>query len=134
MNEQIFRKKSLDKIKSPENLSDYVRVTNPGLWLLLAAVIVLLTGAVIWGAYGHIETVVEADMHIKDGKAFCYVSSEEIGKIEKGMAVRSGKTEGRVCETEPEKSCVQVEIELANGHYDAEIVTESIKPLSFVLN
>ena len=50
MSEEIFRKKNLDKIKSPENLNDYLRVSNPGVWMLLAAVIVLLIGAVIASA------------------------------------------------------------------------------------
>ena len=35
MNEEIFRKKSLDKVKSPENLDDYIRVSNPGVWLFI---------------------------------------------------------------------------------------------------
>lgn len=30
MSDQIFRKKSLDRISSPEQLNDYIRVANPG--------------------------------------------------------------------------------------------------------
>ena len=55
MKEDIFRKKILDRIKSPDDLKDYVRITHPGVWLLLIAVIVLLAGACIWGAFGVIE-------------------------------------------------------------------------------
>ena len=39
MSDQIFRKKSLDRISSPEQLNDYIRVANPGIWMILAAVI-----------------------------------------------------------------------------------------------
>ena len=42
MENQIFRKKSMDKISSPEQLNDYVRVSNPGIWMILFAVIILL--------------------------------------------------------------------------------------------
>ena len=35
----IFREKSLKRITSPEELSDYLRVTSPSVWLVLAAVI-----------------------------------------------------------------------------------------------
>ena len=49
MKESIYREKSLEKIKSPENLTDYIRVSNPGLWVLLAAILVLMIGAGIWG-------------------------------------------------------------------------------------
>ncbi len=41
-NTSFFRKKSLDRISSPEQLTDYLRVTNPGIWIFLAAVVVLL--------------------------------------------------------------------------------------------
>lgn len=46
MSDQIFRKKSLDRISSPEQLNDYIRVANPGIWMILAAVIILLAGGV----------------------------------------------------------------------------------------
>lgn len=35
MSDQIFRKKSLDRISSPEQLNDYIRVANPGIWMIL---------------------------------------------------------------------------------------------------
>lgn len=43
-NSKIFRQKSLDSINSTEQLTDYLRVTNPGVWTILAAVVILLTG------------------------------------------------------------------------------------------
>ncbi len=30
MENQIFRKKSIERVSSPEQLNDYVRVSNPG--------------------------------------------------------------------------------------------------------
>lgn len=38
----VFRKKALERMSSPEQLTDYLCVTNPGIWVLLAAVILLL--------------------------------------------------------------------------------------------
>ena len=35
----VFRQKTLERISSPEQLTDYLRVTNPGIWAVLAAVI-----------------------------------------------------------------------------------------------
>ena len=35
----VFRKKTLDRIASPEQLTDYLRVTNPGIWVVLGAVL-----------------------------------------------------------------------------------------------
>ena len=42
--ETVFRKKTLDRISSPEQITDYLRVTNPGIWVVLVAVILLLDG------------------------------------------------------------------------------------------
>lgn len=134
MNEHIYRKKSLEKIKSPENLNDYIRVTNPAVWLLLAAVIILLVGVVIWGIFGHIETTVRGDMHIKDGECFCYIANEDISSVKEGVPVRVGDVYGELSEIVPQNGYAIVDIELPDGHYDAEIIVESINPLSFVLN
>ena len=48
----VFRKKTLDRISSPEQLTDYLRVTNPGIWVILAAVILLLAGVFAWSMVG----------------------------------------------------------------------------------
>ncbi|MBQ6441596.1 MAG: hypothetical protein IJJ13_03260 [Lachnospiraceae bacterium] len=50
--ESVFREKSLERISEPEQLHDYIRVTSPGVWLVLLAVIVLLCGVVVWGIFG----------------------------------------------------------------------------------
>lgn len=57
----LFRQKSIDKVSSPEKLDDYIRVTTPSVWITLAAILVLLTGAIIWGIFG------ELTIHNLDG-------------------------------------------------------------------
>ncbi|MCR4590145.1 MAG: hypothetical protein K5668_04940 [Lachnospiraceae bacterium] len=54
MNNSIFRQKSIDKVSSPEKLDDYIRVTTPSVWITLAAIVILLTGTIIWGTMGEI--------------------------------------------------------------------------------
>ena len=44
----VFRKKSLDRVNSPEQLNEYIRVANPGVWVILAAVIVLLRYVLVY--------------------------------------------------------------------------------------
>ena len=50
----IFRKKSIDKVSSPEKLDDYIRVTTPSVWITLAAIAILLAGVIIWGFFGEL--------------------------------------------------------------------------------
>lgn len=57
----IFRQKSIDRVSSPEQLNDYIRVTTPSVWLVLIAIILLLVGMVAWSVLGTVEA------HAADG-------------------------------------------------------------------
>lgn len=139
MNEEIFRKKSLDKVKSPENLDDYIQVSNPGVWLLLISVIVLLAGACVWGFFGHIDSTVETDVHADGGTVICYIAEDNIASVKVGMTVKFDEFEADIINVSQEKSgsytCeLQSSQQIPDGIYNGWIVTESIKPFSFVLN
>ncbi len=54
-NKTIFREKSIDRISSPEQLNDYIKVTTPSVWLVLIAILLLLAGAMVWGICGEIR-------------------------------------------------------------------------------
>lgn len=60
--------KSMERITSPEQMNDYIRVSNPSVWMILAAVIVLLIGVCVWGAFGHLDTVVQTGGICEDGR------------------------------------------------------------------
>ena len=51
----IFREKSMERVSSPEQLNDYIRVTTPSVWLVLAAIILLLVGMLAWSVFGTVE-------------------------------------------------------------------------------
>ena len=74
MNHSVFRQKSMERITSPEQMNDYIRVSNPSVWMLLAAVIVLLIGVCVWGAFGHLDTVVQTGGVCEDGRLSVYLS------------------------------------------------------------
>lgn len=54
MKRSVFRKKNLDKVFSPEQLNDYIKVSNPSIWIVLAAVIILLIALFAWAFLGMI--------------------------------------------------------------------------------
>ena len=51
----VFRKKSIDRVSSPEALNDYIRVTTPSVWIVLIALVVLLLGMLAWSVFGRVE-------------------------------------------------------------------------------
>ena len=52
---EIFRKKSLDRVSSPEQLNDYIRVTTVSVWIVLLALVILLLGMLAWSVFGRVE-------------------------------------------------------------------------------
>ena len=57
MKKPLFRQKSLDRVSSPEQLDAYMKVSSPGIWMILGAVIILLAGVFVWSVFGRLETV-----------------------------------------------------------------------------
>lgn len=137
MKEELFRKKSIERIKSPENLNDYVRVANPSVWIVLAAVLLLLVGACIWGAFGRIESAVSVNVTVENGIATGFVADE---KIEPGMTVRVESVSSSVASVSFDEQTGRLfctftfSVSLPDGTYKAEIVTDSVRPFSFFLN
>ena len=52
---QIFRKAAIDRVASPEQLTDYIRVGSPSVWAVLAACVILLASLLVWGLFGQVE-------------------------------------------------------------------------------
>jgi HlyD family secretion protein len=58
MDSSIFRKASLERLSSPEQLDVLMRVTGPNRWLALAGLLLILGAAIAWGYGGSIATKV----------------------------------------------------------------------------
>ena len=157
MNDQLFRKKSVERVSSPEQLNDYIRVANPGVWMVLAAIVILLAGVIVWGVIGHLDTTLSTAIVCENDVAVIYVKEADAEKIAVGMTVRVGDEEYAVSEisTAPIRVddtmseyaihasgltvgewvyAVKVNGDIAAGVHKAEIVIESISPISFILN
>ena len=57
----IFRKVSLERLSSPEQLDQMVQVTDPRGWIALAGLGALLLATVAWGIWGSIPTEAQGD-------------------------------------------------------------------------
>lgn len=138
MNEKLFRQKSLDKVKSPDHLSEYIKVVNPSVWVLLASVLVLLLGLCIWGIFGSIETTVQTQVQCEDGEVSCVLSLEEGSRVKPGMSVSVEGASGVVQEVRNQTDgCIcylTLDQSVPDGFYDGQIIVESLHPISFLLN
>lgn len=157
MNQQLFRKKSIDRVSSPEQLNEYIRVSNPGVWMILAAIVILLVGVCVWSVLGRLDTTLSVAAVSAEGKTVLYVKEDSIGQVAEGMRVRIGDEEYTVTAIAAEPLAVDsnfsdyalhvgglqegqwvyavtVSAVLPEGVHSAQIVIESVAPMSFILN
>ena len=159
MDNGLFRKKSIDRISSPEALHDYMRVTSPRLWMILAAVVLLLAGFIIYASTANMENAIPVKVRLEryhldaneetgdQERDVTIVTSDlpldQMNEIKAGMKLRLGKEEGHVAwiftgEGE-EHVTVTYEMDhgfipMDDGEYDGELILESTTPISFLWN
>ena len=157
MNKQLFNKSNMDKISSPEQLHDYVKVANPGIWMAISAIVIFLAGVVVWGFIGKIDTTMASAIVTDGGNSVMYIGESDVEKLEIGMKVRSENKEYSITAIAEEPIKVDssltdyaihasgltlgewvYEVSIDGEHSDgvnkADIVIESISPISFILN
>lgn len=82
----IFNKKAAEKLRSPDDLDRYVRVTNPSVWIVLLACAALLAGILAWGIFGAVTTSVTTTGTCVNGRAMCFLSADDVATVHVGDA------------------------------------------------
>ncbi|MBR3273611.1 MAG: hypothetical protein IKF98_06805 [Clostridia bacterium] len=141
MEKQVFREKSVERIASPEQLQDYMRVTTPGTWMVLAAVILLLAGLIISSALVNVESTIPGQAIVEEDGLLLQIELPLSQKslVSPGMVVRVADREAKVDMIFQAENALQVLAELpedgeklAPGTHDVKIVTETVTPISFL--
>ena len=137
MEEQsLFRKDSMERITSPEQLNDYLRVTSPTIWVVLAAIILLLVGMLVWASFANIDSFVTGTAQVENGQMVITFDDAALsGNVVAGMEATVGETTAVISSVghAGDGSLFAVaETSLSNGSYDARVVfrqTQVIKLL-----
>ena len=153
--ETVFREKSIERLSSPDRLNDYVKLADPGVWFILAAIVMILTGACIFGVFGHLDSTVPGVGIVSGGRMVCLVKKEYGSRFGDNM---KAKVDGReyaaflksdkpvtVGDTtdgyalylgnmQPGEWVYEIDVDgdFADGNYEADLVTDEISPLSFL--
>lgn len=133
--ENVFRKKALDEIRSPEQLNDYLKVTNPGVWVILAAAVLLFAGLFAWASIGKLETTVPALAIIEDGTARITLTGA-VASITSDMKVRIDDENYDISAVDRDtygRPVAVAPVPLPDGAYDAKIILETVSPISFLI-
>lgn len=132
--QSLFREKTIERISSPEKLTDYLRVTSPGIWVVLGAVIILLGGMFIWASIGTLETKVPVKVMVDDYTAV--IISDGTTVLAEGMPVQISTQNCYIAATaQDEYGRVYglTEVTLPDGTYDGTAVVEQVRPIDFLL-
>ncbi len=160
MDKGVFRKSSLERISSPEQLTDYIRVTNPSMWVILIAVAVLLSAVLVWSVFGVLTDTLQLNALVRGDSAVCYVDGTTVKKLAVGMTVTLGESSGTIADisklpissdalskeipdgytlsrlaAEGWNHAVKIDVSgLPDGLYEAQITIERIHPIAFLWN
>ena len=148
MENRLFRQQSMDQVNSPEQIRDYLRVTSPKLWMVIAAVLVLLAGFLAYMSVAGKEITAPVRVKVEnvqaeDGEQALVtfeIPTADRDSYRPGMTVRFGGVTGKIryfVETE-ETTEVSVlpddpDAKIADGEYDAAVVVESSAPIDELL-
>ena len=130
----VSRQKTRDRISSPDQLTDYLRVTNPGIWVLLASIVLFLAGVFVWFTIGTLESTAAVKVSVAGQQAT--VIPREAAVLTEGMPLRVASDEytlDNVGTDEYDRSFGNAVVKLPDGVYDGIVVTAQTHLISFLL-
>ena len=134
------------RVSSPAEMHDYMRVTSPGLWLILGTLIVLLIALVVFSSFFTLENTLKVKARVEVFEntivaVTCTLPLSDKDVVALGQKVRIAGTEGTIdfIMQDEEELNVTVAMDdesftLPPGLYDAEIVLEATTPIHFLIN
>jgi HlyD family secretion protein len=97
---ELFRKKALEKLRSPEQLDQLLRITSTRSWLALLGVVIIVVTAILWGIYGRVATKVAGiGIFLDAGGVFDVVATGEGRLVDIKVGINDRVRTGQVVAT-----------------------------------
>ncbi len=137
---ELFRQKVSDKMSSPDELTDCLKVTSPSVWAVLAAVVVLLAGLIAWACVGMLPTKADASVIVQGGTASVHIVDSY--DIAAGMKLTVNPQDSQdpqertiesVTTDEQGRSVGHADVDLPDGTYDGTVVVDETHTIDFLL-
>ena len=136
MKKHLFRKEAINSISSPDQLADYLRVTTPGTWIVLSAVLFFLIGLFAWSTVGTLENSVNARALVESNTATVISIDDDLEDVKSGMELEIAGRKFIITSVDKDEYgriyCYS-QVDIPDGVYDVRIVTEEIHPISFFI-
>ena len=147
--QSIFRRESLDRVESPEQLDAYIKVSHPKVWLIMAALLVAVISVIVWSVVGSLPQTMtvkgvtvgcKANITLPDGRSIS-------GKVE---AVSQNPYSQEEIRAEISEDWLADNVLDGNYSYEVRVIAEEdippnmlatviittaeMKPIQFILN
>lgn len=128
----------MERVSSPEALQDYLHVTSPAIWAVLAAVVLLLIGLFVWSSVTAVESYAAGEAEVRSGVlTLRFDDAEKAASVEVGMTVRLGDMTTPVLSigTDEDGNPIAVaSAALPDGIYEARVGYRSIQIIKLLFN
>lgn len=138
MEQPIIKKENVERVSSPEQLSDYLHVTTPAIWVVLIAVILLLASLFVWSSVTALESFAEGEAEVRGGVLTLRFDDEEKASfVEPGMNAKVGDFVTPVLSVGSDDDGKPVAIaktDLPDGSYKASVGYRSSQIIDILFN
>ena len=138
MEQQLFRKESMERVSSPEALQDYLHVTSPAIWAVLAAVILLLVGLFVWSGVAAVDSYAAGEAEVRGGVlTLRFDDAEKASQVEVGMNVKAGDMTTPILSIgadEDGNPIAVASVSLPDGIYEARVGYKSTQIIKLLFN
>lgn len=138
MKDQVGKDARTMQITSPDQLHDYLHVTSAAVWIVMAAIILLLVVSLIWSSQATIESYADATAKVSGRSMIVRIDDPKLqNEIKSGMKIVVGNTETKVASVGHDENGNLFAVAgttLSNGTYSARIVYRQTKVLSLLFN
>ena len=138
MDQPLFREKSMERITSPEQLNDYLRVTAPAVWVAMLAVVFLLTCLIIWSSVTAVESFAAGEARAENGiLTITFDDDSKASHVKVGMEVLVGALRTTILsvgENDEGGIVVVAELPLPDGTYPAKVGYDRMQIINLLFN
>ena len=126
------------RMSSPEQLNDYLKVTSPKIWLLLAAVVLLIGGLLLWSGFTTIESYATGTARAVGGElTVTFDDAKKAGKVQAGMEMTVGDVQTEILTVgtnDNDEIVASAHANIPDGLYTVRVGYKTTQVLSMLLH
>ena len=136
----LLRKQNIEGISSPDQLDDYLKVTNLGLWAILASLFIMISGILVWFVFGSLTTKLTLTGKAEQGIVTVLTDHKTAQALSEGLEVKILDEDSAILTVLTEKQTsdgfchVLMRTTLPDGEYPVQIETEHVSPFTFLFS